>query len=230
VPENPDSALDPELLRSLGHLLRGLSVLFWGLPLALVVCVQTSQADYLRLFGIFPPLFTTAILVYGLTLLGRFRRQELVWVSALERARMIALINFGLSPFLFWWSRLPSNRFFTVVTQLMAITGLWFLLSLGPVLRRLTAMLPDEGLRHETLFFTRMNATLIAVNLVLVGGHFALHHVRSSWRLPTSWSFVLERIGQWGGWFLILLAVALTMALLWKTKEVIFHSVFGGSR
>ena len=35
----PDPAPNVELLRSLGRLVRGLSALFWGLPLALIVCL-----------------------------------------------------------------------------------------------------------------------------------------------------------------------------------------------
>lgn len=38
---------NPELLRSLGQLSRGLSAVFWGLPLALVVCVQTAKGDWI---------------------------------------------------------------------------------------------------------------------------------------------------------------------------------------
>jgi hypothetical protein len=226
----PDSAPNPELLRSLGHLVRGLSVLFWGLPLALVVCVQTSQADYLRMFGVFPPVLATAVLVYGLVLISRFRQEETVWTRATERAKLIAIVNLGLSPFLFWWSRMPANPFFSVMSQAMAFTGLFFLFSLGPVLRRLTAMLPDEALRHETLVFTRMNTVLVTLNLALVTGHCVARQFKPLPRLSPGWSSFLERAEQWGGWFFMLLAVALTMALIWKTKEAIFHSVFGGSR
>jgi hypothetical protein len=226
----PEAAPHPELLRSLGHLVRGLSILFWGLPLSLVVCVQTSQADYLRIFGVVPPVLTTGVLVYGLVLLGRFHREEVVWMSALERARCLAVVNLGLSPFLFWWSRVPSSSFFSLMGRLMAITGLLFLLALGPLLRRLTAMLPDEALRHETLVFTRINTVLVAVNLLAVTLHLTLQHFHQPLRLSQPWSGLVERVSQWGGWFLILLTVALLMALVWKTKEVIFHSVFGGPR
>ncbi len=36
-----------------------------------------------------------------------------------------------------------------------------------------------------------------------------------------------ERVGQWVMLFLVLLPIAMTMALMWKTKEVILSSVFG---
>src|ERR1035437_6982382 len=108
----PDPAPNAELLRSLGRLVRGLSALFWGLPIALVVCFLTAKADSLRSFGIVPPLVTTGLLVYGLWQLGDFQKQERVWRTALDRARLFSLINFGLSPFLYWWNKLPTNTFF----------------------------------------------------------------------------------------------------------------------
>jgi hypothetical protein len=218
-----------ELLPSLGHLVRGLSVIFWSLPAALVACVQTAQADYLRLFGAFPPVLTTAALVYGLVLLGRFRASERVWKAALDRARFFAVINLGLSPFLFWWSRVPTNAFFSAMTETLAVSGTLFLLMLNAVLRRLTAMLPDETLRHETLVFTRLNSVLLLANLGLLLCSGVCHHL--NWPPPGSgrWHFILERLAPWSLWSLVLVTTAMTMALVWKTKETIFQSVFGGT-
>ena len=122
----------------------GLAVIFWSLPTALIACVQTAQAEYLRLFGFLPPVLTTGCLVYGVILLGRFRSSERVWMVALERARFFAVINLGLSPFLFWWSKVPTSTFFAAMTDGLALSGTLFLLMLNVVLRRLTAMQPDE--------------------------------------------------------------------------------------
>ena len=46
---------DPALLRALGRLARGLSVLFWGLPIALIFCVQATQTDFFENLRVFPP-------------------------------------------------------------------------------------------------------------------------------------------------------------------------------
>src|SRR6185295_17550963 len=143
-----DSAPNAELLSSLGRLARGLSALFWGLPVGLVICVQTAKGDWLRPLGVRRPAAATGLLFYALTLLGHFQKQERVWRAALDRARVIALINLGLSPFLFWWSKIPSNSFFSVIMNVVILTGLLFLFSLNPMLQRLTAMLPDEALRQ----------------------------------------------------------------------------------
>ena len=107
----PELAPNPELLGSLGRLVRGLSALFWGLPLALVVCVQTAKGEWFEKFaelprsliaqlllGMFPALAATALLSYGLGLLGHFQKQERIWRAALDRANVFGLLNIGFSP------------------------------------------------------------------------------------------------------------------------------------
>src|SRR5688572_23456628 len=146
-----DSPPNPELLRSLGRLVRGLSALFWGLPIALLVCFHTAspRAELLKSFGAVPALLSTGLLFYGLWQVGDFQKQERVWRNALDRARIFSLINFGLSPFLYWWYRVPGNNFFLAMVILFSVSSLIFLASLNVVLQRLGAMLPDEGLRIE---------------------------------------------------------------------------------
>src|SRR5512137_1604639 len=139
----PETAPSTELLRSLGRLVRGLSALFWGLPIALIVCFHTAKADSLKTFGIVPPLVTTGLLAFGLWQLGEFQKQERVWRTALDRARLLSLFNLGLSPFLYWWNKIPANTFFLIMVMLLAMSGLLFLGSVNLVVRRLGAMLPD---------------------------------------------------------------------------------------
>jgi hypothetical protein len=223
----PDPAPNAELLRSLGRLVRGLSALFWGLPITLIVCFHTAKADSLKSFGIVPPLVTTGLLAYGLWQLGDFQKQERVWRVALDRARVLSLINFGLSPFLYWWNKIPANTFFLAMVMLLTLSALLFLGSLNLVLRRLGAMLPDEGLRLETRQFTTLNLNLLFATLVLVLFYVVLGQFYS---LPF-WLGLVVSVAERGSlWFLILLVLlplAMTMALLWKTKEVILESVFG---
>ncbi|HYG35258.1 MAG TPA: hypothetical protein VEC99_10765, partial [Clostridia bacterium] len=102
-----DPAPNADLMRSLGRLVRGLSALFWGLPAALIVCFHASRSDSLRSFGIIPPLACTGLLVYGLWQMTAFQKQERVWQSALDLALVLGLINFFLSPFLYWSIKVP---------------------------------------------------------------------------------------------------------------------------
>ena len=226
----PDPAPNAELLRSLGRLVRGLSALFWGLPIALIACFYTAKADSLKSFGIVPALATTGLLAYGLWQLGDFQKQERVWRAALDRAQLFSLINFGLSPFLYWWNKVPNNTFFLAMVLVLTLSALMFLGCLNLVLRRLGAMLPDEALRLETKQFTTLNLNLLFATFALALVFFGLEQFQT---LPF-WPGKVVAVMEWASpWFLILpvlLPLAMTMALLWKTKEVILDNVFGGNR
>lgn len=217
---------NPELLRALGKLVRGLSALFWGLPAALIVCFGTAVLGWFRALSIAPVLVTTGLLLYGLWQLGAFQKQERPWRLALDRARLVALVNFGLSPFLYWWNKVPENPFFTIVVGLLALTGLLFLFNLNLVISRLGEMLPDETLRHETRQFTSLNRVLLVSLLILVSVYIFLLQMPD---LPMPLMILLaslQRFSQSTVLLLVLLPLSMTMALLWKTKEVIMDSVF----
>jgi hypothetical protein len=184
----------------------------------------------------------TGLLFYGLTLLGHFQKQERVWSSALEKVKLFAVINLGISPFLYWWNRIPSNPFFSAVTEMLMLSGLLFLIFLNPMLVRLTSMLPDETLRMETRLFTMLNRYILLGIFLVLAAYFAMAHFEPGlpdklvgWLLQVSpmpaqagaLLYFLERGGQWIVLFLILLPLAMTMALVWKIKEVILASVFG---
>jgi len=223
-----ERAPDAELLRALGRLVRGLSLLFWGLPLALVICVQTTKVDWWRPFGFAPPVVVTGLLLYGLWHAGQFQRQERVWQRALDRAKLLALVNVGLSPFLYWWSRFPFHPFFMACVTLLACSALIFLSHLNLVLLRLGAMLPDETLRQETRQFTALNRGLLLAALLATVAHLVLQQLAPHAALADRMLLLLDRGSFWLLVALVLLPLAMTMALLWKTKEVILHSVFGG--
>jgi hypothetical protein len=225
-----ETAPKTELMRSLGRLVRGLSALFWGLPIALVVCVQTANTgwlDALGHYGLLAPVAVTALLFYGLYMMGDFQKQERIWMLALDRAKIVGLVNIGLAPFLQWHERLPDVPLFSSAVSVMALSALLFLFNLNLVLHRLTAMLPDETLREETRVFTTVNGVLLVLIPTFLALFFALSNVRHP---PQSVVFALrfmEPLSQWLLLFLILLPMAITMSLIWKIKEAILSSVFG---
>jgi hypothetical protein len=223
----PDAPLNSELLRSLGHLARGLSALFWGLPVSLVICVETAKADWLKPLGIIPALVTTGSLLYGLWQMSDFQKQERPWRNALDRAKLLGLVNFGLCPFLYWHNKMPQEFFFEAVIFVLVLSGVLFLFNLNVVLKQLAAMLPAETLRHEMRLFTALNCWLIVGLLFLCIAYTVLLHAS---RLPLEPGMLLvwlNRLGLWTFIFFALLPLAMTMALIWKTKEIILDSVFG---
>jgi hypothetical protein len=219
----PDLPPNRELLPSLARLVRGLSALFWGLPVTLIVCVQTAWVDGLRRLNILPPVIVTGWLLFGLWELGHFQKTERVWLAALTRAKLLGLACLGLAPFLFWWNRAPSQIYFQQMALLFLLAAILFLSELNVVLRRLTAMLPDETLRAETRQFTALNRVVLFGLLALFVAYLGLDRLRA---LPRWVAAGMEYSRQGGLLLLLLFPLAMTMALLWKIKAAILDSVF----
>ena len=223
--DNP--APNSELLRSLGRLARGLSALFWGLPAALLVCAETARAEWLKPLGILPAIAVNALLLYALRLMSAFQKQERPWRNALDRAKLLGLVNLGLSPFIYWHNKMPEEIFFSAVVMLLALSAVLFLFNLNLVLKRLGAMLPDETLRHETRQFTALNRWLLVALLLLAGAYVVLAQLPRATPVAGALLGWFQHGSYWLLVFFALLPLAMTMALLWKTKEVILDGVFG---
>jgi hypothetical protein len=217
-----------ELLRSLGKLVRGLSALFWGLPAALIVCAETARVELLKPVEIVPALVTNLLLLYGLWQMGGFQKQERPWRNALDRAKLLGLVNLGLSPFLFWFSRMPGQPFFQAAIFVLVLSAILFLFNLNVVLKQLGAMLPDETLRQETRQFTALNRWLLVGWLVFVAASIAIPQIFNlSAQFSPKILFWLHYAEVAVLLFLGLAPLAITMALIWKTKETILDGVFG---
>ncbi len=239
------------LMPSLARVVRGLSALFWALPLALLACVKTAMGDSWRVFGVWgapfwkargvvgvlvdalasslPGLAALVLLLYGLRSLIRFQPQERVWTSAVERATVLNVVLLGLLPFAHWWSVEPEHPLFTQSLGLFTLSGIGFMLALNGVLSRLAAMLPDEVFRADTRLFTRVNRHLIGLLGVLLLLQWAVRTV--PWPVPLTMQVFLADLAESRNWLFIMLALlplALTMTLLWKAKEAILASVFRG--
>jgi len=224
-----DPGRKSEVLKALGRLARGLSALFWGLPLSMLFYVQAARADWMEAMGAFsmlPPVAASGLLIYGLRQMEQFQRQERIWRAALDRALFLAYVNTGLAPFLFWWHRMPFVPLYIAAVSFLAVGSLLFLASLNHLLQRLTAMLPDEALRQETRLFTKLNRGMLGFVIAILLFYLIFSPLRG---LPRGVVLVLVRMEVSGVWvllFLILMPLAMTMSLLWKIKEIIFSSVF----
>jgi hypothetical protein len=221
-----ETAPRAELMRSLGRLVRGLSALFWGLPLGLLVCVYVATNEWAKPVHMLGPVAVTSLLFYGLYLIGDFQKQERIWRDTLDRAKLLALMNTGFAPFIYWYNRLPQVTFYATAVFLLTISGLLFLFSLNQVLQRLAAMLPDETLRAETRVFGNLNISLLGAILLLLTLFYFVRQFDELPEIILHLVRVLELIRYWILVFLVLLPLAMSMTLIWKIKEVIFASVF----
>lgn len=225
-------------MSALARITRGLSAQFWALPLALLVVAMTGVRtiwgeptplnSFLRSLGVLPGVAVYALLLYGGWQMRPFQPQERIWQRALNSALVVALINFGLSPFLFWWSRAPEVVYFQATTVVLLVGSLIYLALLNRVLRRLTAMLPDQTLREETALLSRLNLVVLSMLAMGVAGYqFAENVVFADSAHTLSARYVMfVRIGEIALVLSMVIPIATTMALLWKIKDTIFHGLF----
>lgn len=223
-----DPAAPADLMQSLSRLVRGLSALFWGLPLALVVSVQTCQTNLLAGLGVLPPVVTQALLYYALAQIARFQPAERIWQRVLNRSRILALLAAGLSPFLYWWKMMPESLYFRFAVLVLVLSGLLLLVTVNQMLRRLAAMLPDETLRLEARMFTTLNLGVLLGALLLSAAWVALRQSPLLAAPPLLVSDLAQRTGPLMLLLVVLVPLALTMALIWKIKETVLASVFAG--
>ena len=185
--------------------------------------------ESLRPLGTMPVVVLSGLLLFGLWQMGEFQKQERPWRNALDRALLPALVNLGLCPFLFWFSRMPGEFFFEAAMVVLVLSALIFLFNLNLVLKQLSAMLPDETLRQETRQFTALNRWLLVAWVAFAAASTAapgLLHLHE--HFGAKFIFWLAHLQTTVLLFLGLAPLAITMALIWKTKEVILDAVFGG--
>ena len=216
-----------EIVSSLAGVLKGLSALFWALPLALLSSAHTGSLAWTQSGVWMLPILFHGLVLYGLISVGRFRQTERAWVGALDRAKCLALTNVGLAPFLYYWNLVPGEPLFRGAVTTLAVSGLLTLYCINLVLFRLSAMLPDAVLQEEAKVFTQLNRRLLGAVIVVVCVWIGRDNLVF---LPLEVRQVLTLLDYTQNLIvvsLVLLPLALTLTLIWKTKEVIFNNVFG---
>ena len=219
----------PDPLPSLARVVHGTSMLFWGLPFAMVVSIMATTSNWTDAvwpLGMLLPPVAFSMLWYGLWLLGSFQPQERVWQAALGQAKLIGLFSLGLSPFLHWHHRVPDELYFTNAVWLLALGFVFYLMSLNKMLARLAAMIPDETLRVESRLFSRMNRVLLAMTPIGFGVIYLFSFMEDLPEILFRVVPLAAKLRPWLFMAFVLIPVSMTMSLLWKTKESILASVF----
>ena len=219
----------PDLLPTLARVVRGTSMLFWGLPVAMVVSIMSTLSNWTDAawpMGMLMPPVAFGVLWVGLWLLGAFQPQERVWQAALGQAKLLGLFNLGLSPFLHWHHRAPDELYFANAVWLLALVFVFYLMALNKTLARLAAMLPDETLRVESQLFSRMNRVLLTITSISIGVMYLVTRIDEPPELLFRLVAIAAQFRPWLFMAFVLIPVSMTMSLLWKTKESILASVF----
>jgi len=229
-------------MSSLRQLVRGLEILVWALPFSLLVCMQEIMGSEWESWGALPLLLAMALLWYGTSRMKCFQPQEGVWQGSVRMTEVLAIIMFGLVPFLHWQQTIPDQAaaFYSPEQKhvvysviIFCAASVMFLLNLNHLLNRLVAMLPDPILRADIRFFVIVNFVLflpLMLSMCLsqlslpLYNWFAQNHPQLAQRIGSVLGLenFLHLVTLW----IATLIVATSMAMLWKTKEAILNSVF----
>lgn len=212
-------------LSALPHVVRGLSALFWALPIDLLSTARTALSETWSPAGPLPCILAALLIVYGLHHLAQLHPQERIWQAALERASILGWLNVALSPTAYWFSRRPDEPFFRSGLTLQTVAGLALLLALNHVLRRLVALIPDETLRIETRLFTRFNVGILALIAAAMASLTFLQTSSTTASIAPRVTALALNIEPWQLILPALLPISLTMTMLWKAKEAVFAGI-----
>ncbi|MCX7871866.1 MAG: hypothetical protein N2487_01120 [Verrucomicrobiae bacterium] len=220
-----------EFARSLSRLVKGLSILFWGIPVALVVCVKTSVKNKFELQAIdfWGPITVTGLLLLSLFYINDFRKSEKVWTDLIDRAKFFGIINFALSPFVYWRLRVADVPSFTVAVWIFFISGTLFLLMVNRLIQQLSRMLPEHSLREDASVYGRFNQIVLRVLAFVLFLSFVIIHWKERFYFFSYQFWRALEVYQTYFSFITVVPVAMTMTLIWKTREVILNGVFSNA-
>ena len=222
MPSGPHRQQEDAIMRSVVHLLRGLSALFWGLPLVLLAEAHTELYAKGRWTVLMAPWAANGLLLFGLGQLHRFQMQERIWRSALDRVMLLGIIHFGLTPFLFFWHAFPYQSFFGHSVHLLFISGMLYLHQLNYVIRRLAFMMPDQTLRQDTELFTGLNRRVLSFLMGLGMLYWSMGWLTAIPAPLYALLKIVDHLIPVAVVLLMVMPVSMTMTMVWKLKESIF--------
>ncbi|MGB9602196.1 MAG: hypothetical protein ACP5MG_06505 [Verrucomicrobiia bacterium] len=217
-----------DFTRSLSRLIRGLSMLFWGLPITLIISIKTAVKDRFELqpLDFFTPIISSAILLIAIFFIGNFKKSEKKWGVLIDRAKFFGIINLSLSPFIYWRLKVPEITAFSVAVWLFFVSNVFFLLILNRIIQQLTMMLPDKTLRLDAKNYGDLNQYMFLLLLIILFLAYLDNFFKDLPDTVSEFLITVSRFHQWIITVVIVIPLAMTMALLWKTRETILTNIF----
>ena len=201
------------------RLIRGLSAVFWGIPLALLVCVRSAASVWLKPLDVLHTTASVALVCYGVWQFGYLHGvHSPSWTRTIDRCKMLAVTCTGLTPFIFFWNHHPGEIFFSYAIFVLTFSSFLFLLKYNLMLKCLGGQFTDDILKSEIDLFSMMNCWCVAILMLgvtfIAGANLALSDEQFVGLLTP-----FLPVGQTAVIILILMPVAMTMTLTWKVKE-----------
>jgi len=211
--------------RALPGLIQGLAGLAWALPLGVVVCVQTARQIGFWSLGLWPAVAVTGWLYLCTLRLPSSFNPGSSWDSSLRRSRSLALLLWGLSPFLYWHARLPDHPWFTLMTGTAGLAGWWLLIEVNRFLPAAAASFEDPRLIHEIRGLCHLNRVIFLLGGLVWLTARVLEQADSLPAPAERYGLLLRRLEAPLWMFFLVAPLALTLTCLWKTREAAWREL-----
>lgn len=204
-------------------LIRGFACLFWGIPISLLVF---SRLPDLRLgTHLYVPvhLFGLLLMYRGTLQLQRANLLTLRWGGLVRQLMLALVLQVYLSPFVFWWKRMPGVPLYQANLLLLAAVAMYTLRLVSRLAGEWGARLDDRVFRSEAAISGWTALGFLALPILLVPAGLWLLLRGGSW--DESLALATQAAATWPRWTLLLFAVpaSFTMAVAWKAKELGFE-------
>lgn len=204
-------------------LIRGFACLFWGIPISLLVF---SGLPDLRLgTHLYVPvhLFGLLLMYRGTLQLQRADLLTLRWGGLMRQLMLALVLQVYLSPFVFWWKRLPGVPLYQANLLLLAAAAMYTLRLVSRLAGEWGARLDDRVFRSEAAISGWTALGFLASPVLLVPA--VLWLLLRGGRWEEGLALATQAAAAWPRWTLLLFAVpaSFTLAVAWKAKELGFE-------
>lgn len=214
----------PEQPRQIIPIIRGLSALFWAIPLTLISSVQLSLGVYGQARDAVFPVAAFSLIAFGSFHLSKLRIiGDIRWKSLVEHLLTISLAQVLLSPFLFFLFRVPESPFFIVSIYVLGIFIIIYFRLLLSILERMTVIIGSQSFKQDFQWMKGFIEGALVVIFINWNVLFFRSHIADLSEMP-AWFLIMDP--HWLTSFLMissLFPITVTMTLVWKVKEFLFE-------
>ncbi|MBU1694771.1 MAG: hypothetical protein KJ726_11620 [Verrucomicrobia bacterium] len=206
------------------RLARGLSCVFWGIPLSLLLF--SGALDFRLLPHLRLPAFVVGLLLVfcGVLYLHRVPPLTRRWPRRIQQALLILLVLVYLSPFVLWWRAMPQVPYYSANMLAMMVVTMWGFLVVNQVAAEVGLAFGDRTFSVEARLCGWLAVLFLLVPGLLAWGRSQLATAPLENSRMASLVLVPYLMPRWM-MALMLLPFTLTMTMVWRAKELCLRAI-----
>jgi len=211
-----ESLSRPAPADALARVMRGFSCVFWGIPFS--VLLFAGAIDLRLPFAARAPAYVLGVfLVYcGVVYFQRALLPGARWNSLVRELLFVLLIEVYLSPFVYWWRRMPHMPYYVANLIILLMCTAWGIFILNQLAAEIARSLREKAFAVEA----QICAWLALVIMSIPTGHVLVRSVLAARSYGMAPGEVIGD-GRAAAWVfgIGIIPFAITMMISWKTKE-----------